>query len=55
MRLWARRNGLSLSEKDLRPRYTEEIKGEPIPGLLTEEDVFKFVLPPPCAHPDQEM
>ncbi len=67
MRLWARRNGLSLSEKDLRPRclssfwhcltcaqpqfssfgrrrYTEEIKGEPVPGLLTEEDVFR------CAH-----
>jgi hypothetical protein len=25
----------------LRHRYTEEIKGEPVPGLLTEEDVFR--------------
>jgi DNA polymerase/3'-5' exonuclease PolX len=41
MRLWARKNGFSLSEKDLRPRFTQDAKGEPVPGLLTEEDVFK--------------
>jgi len=30
-----------------RRRYTEEIKGEPVPGLLTEEDVFRCA---PTSH-----
>ena len=54
MRLWARKNGFSLSEKSLVPRFVmprgpsnsrkvvaelEELKGEPIP-VKTERDIF---------------
>jgi len=40
MRLWARKNGMSLSEKSLVVRVTEDMKGKPIP-VSSEEDVFK--------------
>jgi len=40
MRLWARRNGFSLSQNSLVRRFSEDIKGPPIPGLKTEADIF---------------
>jgi DNA polymerase lambda len=45
MRLWAQRHGFSLSEHALVRRYgkphsTQEIKGDPIPGIRTEKEVF---------------
>jgi DNA polymerase beta len=39
MRLWARKNGFSLSEKALVPRMTEDLTGAPI-AVHTEKDVF---------------
>ena len=41
MRLWARKNGYSLSEKSLTVRLADDLKGSPLPlKIETEEDVF---------------
>jgi len=52
MRLYARRHGLSLNEKALVKRLgvKGDLKGDPIPGIRTEADIFKALgleyLPP---------
>ena len=41
MRLWARKNGYSLSEKSLTVRVADDLKGSSLPlQIETEEDVF---------------
>eukprot|EP01129_Flabellula_baltica_P000830 TRINITY_DN10776_c0_g1_i1.p1 TRINITY_DN10776_c0_g1~~TRINITY_DN10776_c0_g1_i1.p1 ORF type:complete len:479 (+),score=110.14 TRINITY_DN10776_c0_g1_i1:464-1900(+) len=39
VRLWARKQGMSLSEHALVPRYNDDDKGDPIP-LKNEKDIF---------------
>jgi DNA polymerase lambda len=40
MRLWARKNGFSLSERSLTKRLGGDLKSTPIPGIHSEEDIF---------------
>ena len=42
MRLWARKNGYSLSDKSLVKRIDEIDKGDPIP-VRSEEDIFRLL------------
>lgn len=42
MRLWARKNGYSLSDHSIVKRFTEDLTGDPIP-VQTEEDIFKVL------------
>eukprot|EP01089_Gocevia_fonbrunei_P002401 TRINITY_DN12369_c0_g2_i2.p1 TRINITY_DN12369_c0_g2~~TRINITY_DN12369_c0_g2_i2.p1 ORF type:complete len:247 (-),score=43.70 TRINITY_DN12369_c0_g2_i2:73-774(-) len=43
MRLWARKHGMSLSEKSLVVRFTNDVKGDPVQGCKTEADIFKAI------------
>lgn len=40
MRLWAKKNGMSLSEHALVRRLSEDMKGDPLPNIDTEEEIF---------------